>query len=44
MQTVKVVSFGLALGLPFAVTGYELIGGPASVTGSSMQVNIMYVL
>ena len=38
VQAVKVVCFGVVLGLPLAVTGFELIGGPAAVTGSSMQV------
>ena len=40
MQVVKLVSFGAVFGVPIAVTGFELIGGPAAVTGSSMQVSI----
>lgn len=39
MQAVKLVGFGVAVGVPVAVTGFELIGGPATVTGSSMQVS-----
>ena len=38
MQVLKTLAYGLAIGLPVAVTGFELIGGPATVTGSSMQV------
>lgn len=38
MQVVKVVAVGLAVGLPVAITAFETIGGPATVTGSSMQV------
>lgn len=38
MQAAKTVAFGVAIGLPVAITAFELIGGPATVAGSSMQV------
>ena len=39
MGAVRIVAVGLAIGLPVAVTAFEVIGGPAAVTGSSMQVS-----
>ena len=41
MGVVRTVALGLAIGLPVAVTAFEVIGGPATVTGSSMQVIIV---
>lgn len=38
MRASKAVAVGLALGVPVAVTVFEVIGGPATVTGTSMQV------
>ena len=41
MRSVKIVAVGLAIGIPVAVTAFEVIGGPATITGSSMRVKIM---
>ena len=37
----KTAAICLAVGAPLAVTAFEVIGGPASVAGSSMQVKIV---
>ena len=34
----KAAAVGLAIGTPVAITAFEVIGGPATVSGSSMQV------
>jgi hypothetical protein len=34
----KTAAICLAVGTPLAITAFEVIGGPASVAGSSMQV------
>ena len=37
-SAMKTAAICLAVGTPLAVTVFEVIGGPASVAGSSMQV------
>ena len=44
MGPVKTVAVGLAIGIPVAVTAFEVIGGPVAVTGSSMQVKVMVII
>ena len=39
----KAAAVGLAIGTPVAITAFEVIGGPATVSGSSMQVKKIVV-